>query len=114
MGHFTADETSLVMGMLKERAAVDLRRLITAEVEVPTYVHDLTDELKAEIRTALDPSGFRTTSWTLRGTATLRIEGESKTGEGEIVAERHYSMVGDEALPLHGLAEAGLFPQPPI
>ena len=105
---------------------------------------------------------------TLRGTATLRIEGESRTGEGEIVAEQHYARVGDEDLPtlatwklrtpwalsvvrrgdvivdfmsesglhlrgvaflnginsagarytgerhLHGLAEAGLFPPPPI
>ena len=105
---------------------------------------------------------------TLRGTATLRIEGEWRTGEGEIVAEQHYARVGDEDLPtlatwnlrtpsalsvvrrgdvivdfmsesglhlrgvaflnginsagarytgerhLHGLAEAGLFPPPPI
>lgn len=36
---------------------------------------------------------------TLRGTATLRIEGESKTGQGEIVAEQHYARVGDEDLP---------------
>jgi hypothetical protein len=36
---------------------------------------------------------------TLRGTATLRIEGESKSGEGEIVAEQHYARVGDENRP---------------
>ena len=127
--------------------------------------HEGSDESEAPQWTAL-ARGVRTL--TLRGTATLRIEGESKTGEGEIVAEQHYSTVGDETLPtlttwrlrtpmalsadrrgdvivdfttenglhlcgvafldginsagarytgerrLHGLAEAGLFPPPPI
>jgi hypothetical protein len=54
------------------------------------------DKAKAPQWTAL-ARGVRTL--TLRGTATLRIEGESKTGEAEIVAEQHYARVGDEDLP---------------
>jgi hypothetical protein len=127
--------------------------------------HEDSDKSEAPQWTAL-ARGVRTL--TLRGTATLRIEEESKTGEGEIVAEQHYSRIGDETLPtlttwklrtptalsagrrgdviveftssgglhlcgvafldginsagarytgerrLHGLAEAGLFPPPPI
>lgn len=127
--------------------------------------HEATDKSEAPQWTALT-RGVRTL--TLRGTVTLRIEGESKTGEGEIVAEQRYVKVGDEDLRtlatwklrtltalsaerrgdimvdfktegglhlcgvafldginstgrrytgerhLHGLAEAGLFPPPPI